>query len=327
MANKKIQFIIFTMLGKPIHISIPVKYFMYIALIIISGWISMLYFIQDNMRLGVEVSSIELQVEEKNEIILALIEKNEIQSAENLQLKNIIDAKNKIIHEKASDIEKQIEEINAIKEYIQEYTNQGLGGSSPLNTSNAISRSELKIRDRMSVFEATKDDTGTDNQNMDIYYETLQSSIEEFKHLVIEVEDRKDYLDRFPDFFPATGSITSPFGYRISPFDFQTTEFHYGIDIANSQGTQIFVAGKGKIVEVSYNHIYGKHVIVDHGYGFETLYAHLTTIYGNHGDYVEKGELIGTMGSTGLSTGPHLHFEIRIDDETVNPLNIKKYYD
>jgi murein DD-endopeptidase MepM/ murein hydrolase activator NlpD len=314
------------MTGKPINISIPIKYFGYISLIIVTGLFLTGYFMQNNISLRMEISRIEKKIEDKNIEIAQLMGENEIQLDENSKLKRTIEDKNKIIYEKTQDIDKKLQELNDFKEYIIEYTNMGVGGSSQIYASRSTADSNTNIRKLINPYDEI-DEYEIGEEQINTYIGELEDSIEEFKVLTEKVEDRKDYIDSFPDLFPASGTVSSPYGYRVNPFDFKTKEFHSGIDIANSKGTQIFAAGKGRVVETSYNYLYGKYIIINHGYGFTTLYAHLTNIYCNDGDNVEKGELIGTMGSTGKATGPHLHFETRVGGKTVNPLNIKQYYE
>ncbi|MCL4424356.1 MAG: peptidoglycan DD-metalloendopeptidase family protein [Firmicutes bacterium] len=115
--------------------------------------------------------------------------------------------------------------------------------------------------------------------------------------------------------WPTVGQITSGFGWRPG-------EFHYGVDIAAPTGTPILAADSGTVVRAEWYAGYGKMIVIDHGGGkVKTVYGHLSVILVDVGDTVEKGELIGKVGNTGRSTGPHLHFEIRIDGNPVNPLN------
>jgi len=122
---------------------------------------------------------------------------------------------------------------------------------------------------------------------------------------------------------PINGSITSGFGYRTDPFTGET-KFHGGIDIAAAAGTPI-VAADGGIVTVangvdSWGGGYGFYVMIDHGNGYETLYGHCSSICVTYGQVVQKGEVIAYVGSTGNSTGNHLHFEIRIGGQKQDPL-------
>lgn len=115
-----------------------------------------------------------------------------------------------------------------------------------------------------------------------------------------------------------SGVITSGYGYRKDPFT-NKTAFHSGLDIAASKGTPIKSALSG-VVELSQKNggDYGNYVIINHG-AFKTLYAHCEKLVVNKGDFVSAGDIIATVGSTGRSTGPHLHFEIRIGNEKIDP--------
>lgn len=112
--------------------------------------------------------------------------------------------------------------------------------------------------------------------------------------------------------------ITSRFGMRIHPVTGEK-KMHNGIDLASGKGTPIMSSQGGKVIISQYSSSYGNYVVVDHGNGLSTLYAHLDKRYVSVGDSVKCGQEIGTMGSTGMSTGPHLHFEVRVNGEKVNP--------
>jgi murein DD-endopeptidase MepM/ murein hydrolase activator NlpD len=118
--------------------------------------------------------------------------------------------------------------------------------------------------------------------------------------------------------WPVSGTITSKFGYRTI---FGSTTFHSGIDIANSYGTKIKASDGGTVTYVGTNGTYGKLIIISHGNGKQTYYAHLSSYLVSKGDKVYQGQVIAKMGQTGRATGVHLHFEIRINGKAVNPLS------
>jgi len=119
--------------------------------------------------------------------------------------------------------------------------------------------------------------------------------------------------------WPCGGSITSPFGYRDDPMAPGSTRFHSGVDIGASTGTPIAAAGNGVVISAGSNGGYGNCVIVDLGNGVSALYAHMSAIYVSQGESISSGQTVGAVGSTGNSTGAHLHFEMRVYGSAVDP--------
>jgi murein DD-endopeptidase MepM/ murein hydrolase activator NlpD len=119
--------------------------------------------------------------------------------------------------------------------------------------------------------------------------------------------------------FPVSGPITSPFGYRIHPV-MGTTRFHSGLDFGVDQGTAIKAADNGVVIVAEWYGGYGNCLIIDHGNSLTTLYGHCSQLYVKQGDGVRKGQAVAAVGSTGMSTGPHLHFEVRQAGTPVDPL-------
>lgn len=118
---------------------------------------------------------------------------------------------------------------------------------------------------------------------------------------------------------PVAGRLTSPFGYRVHPI-LRVRKMHTGVDLSAPSGTPIVAAGDGKVIYVGWRGGYGNTVIIDHGGGRTTLYAHMSGFVCAAGQVVQRGQQIGRVGSTGLSTGPHLHWEVRVNGQPVNPL-------
>jgi murein DD-endopeptidase MepM/ murein hydrolase activator NlpD len=125
---------------------------------------------------------------------------------------------------------------------------------------------------------------------------------------------------RVPSIWPVVGETTDGFGGRRDPFGGYSTEFHAGQDIRAERGTPVVVAANGTVVFAGWKNGYGQMIEVDHGGGLTTRYAHLSKIEVAVGTQTARGQLVGRVGSTGRSTGPHLHYEVRIDGESVNPL-------
>lgn len=115
--------------------------------------------------------------------------------------------------------------------------------------------------------------------------------------------------------------IASGFGYRIHPI-YKIKHLHTGLDFSAPKGTEIYATGDGIVKEVkSLNNGYGKHVVIDHGYGYETLYGHMSGFNVRAGQHVKRGEVIGFVGSTGTSTAPHVHYEVIKSGSKINPIN------
>lgn len=129
-----------------------------------------------------------------------------------------------------------------------------------------------------------------------------------------------------PSIYPTFGVITDGFGLRMHPI-LERIEFHHGIDIANNTGTAIYATAAGVVKKVAYENGYGKFIRIDHENGYETIYAHLYRQNVRVGDRVNKGQIIGLMGNTGLSTGPHVHYEVLAGGQRVNPAEYLNFID
>jgi murein DD-endopeptidase MepM/ murein hydrolase activator NlpD len=125
--------------------------------------------------------------------------------------------------------------------------------------------------------------------------------------------------------WPVSGYITSPYGYRIYPFgDDGGRQFHTGIDIGAPMGTPVRAAMSGRVSSAGWDNVLGNHVVISHHAGYRTLYGHLSVIRVKTGAYVGTGERIGDVGSTGVSTGPHVHFTVYKNGVTTNPRSLLK---
>jgi murein DD-endopeptidase MepM/ murein hydrolase activator NlpD len=138
--------------------------------------------------------------------------------------------------------------------------------------------------------------------------------------LVAHLEENSARLLQTPSIAPTRGWMTSGFGYRTSPFT-GNREFHRGIDIAGRAGTPVVATADGVVQFAGARRAFGKSVTLRHGYGVETKYGHLEQVLVNEGDKVKRGQKIGLMGSTGRSTGPHVHYQLEVNRKPVNPQN------
>jgi len=155
----------------------------------------------------------------------------------------------------------------------------------------------------------------------DTFLSLFEVAEPDINEVMVELEDLRALEEALPSRWPASGQFTSGFGFRPSPFGRQKLRFHSGVDIAAKRGTPIHAPAPGRVSDVSYNQGYGRVLEIDHGFGISTLYAHCTSIRVREGDEIQEGDFVATIGTTGRSTGPHLHFEVRIDGHPVDPLD------
>ena len=147
----------------------------------------------------------------------------------------------------------------------------------------------------------------------------LESQI--LKDLSAAAQEKADQWASTPSIWPVRGALTSKFGPRVSPITGKRA-LHAGIDIGSPAGTEIRSPASGKVVVAAYDGRMGKFIRIDHGYGIETTYGHLSKIHVKYGDKVHRGDLIGLVGSTGkFSTGPHLHYQVAVNDTVVDPIH------
>ena len=139
-----------------------------------------------------------------------------------------------------------------------------------------------------------------------------------FEDLVRRLHGLRERLAATPSIWPADGRVTSAFGWRVSPFTGRR-QFHAGLDIAADPGTEILAAARGKVVFAGSKGALGRTVIVDHGHGFRTTYAHASVLHVERGDPVERGQRLAAVGSSGRSTGPHVHYAVSVQGRNVDP--------
>ncbi len=157
--------------------------------------------------------------------------------------------------------------------------------------------------------------------NMNAQYNVQQKS---YDQLIKLAKNKSEMLACIPAIQPIPNKnlkrIASGFGYRVDPI-YKTRKMHKGLDFTAPRGTKVYATGNGVVHKVKRARWgYGTHIIINHGYGFTTLYAHLSRTNVRPGQKVTRGQLIGLVGSTGKSTGPHLHYEVRKNKVPVNPV-------
>ena len=186
----------------------------------------------------------------------------------------------------------------------------GLGGVNRYKSLEGYNNSEL-------VIEASK---RIDQLEKQLYVQS--KSFDEVYELAMQKEKM---LASIPAIQPVSNKelkrMASGYGNRIHPI-YKTKKFHAGMDFTAPTGTEIYATGNGKIIEVKKSRRgWGNHIVIDHGYGYETVYAHLSRFNVRKGQYIKRGEIIGYVGNTGTSTAPHLHYEVHKNGKPVNPVN------
>ena len=148
--------------------------------------------------------------------------------------------------------------------------------------------------------------------------EGLQSRLHDVRYMV---ERRNALADATPSIWPAHGWLTSRMGSRQDPMT-GGEDYHAGLDIAGEKGQPIYATASGRIAQAGYQSGYGNMVVVDHGFGLETKYGHLSSFTVKPGQSVKRGDVIGRLGATGRATGYHLHYEVRANGRLLNPLQL-----
>lgn len=154
---------------------------------------------------------------------------------------------------------------------------------------------------------------------VDSIEDNAKTRLASFQEIAWYYANRREGLNSTPSIRPSMARISSGFGYRLDPFGQRTTKRHNGIDFAGKPDSPIFVTADGVVRHAGWVPSYGQAILVDHGFGYSTLYAHTTGLRVKAGDVVKRGDKIATMGSSGRSTGTHLHYEVWKDGQAVNP--------
>jgi murein DD-endopeptidase MepM/ murein hydrolase activator NlpD len=184
----------------------------------------------------------------------------------------------------------------------------GIGGENP-EPFNPL-EGELSFQDQTII--------SSMNKSMDRFKTEVTIQERSFQELVEYLEDQKSLLKSTPSIWPVKGWLTSTFGYRSSPFTGRR-ELHKGLDIATRSGTPIIAPADGLVVFAGREGGFGNMIIVDHGYGITTRFGHCSSLEAKLGQKVKRGDVIARIGSTGRSTGPHVHYEVAVNGVSVNP--------
>ncbi|MEH1798679.1 MAG: peptidoglycan DD-metalloendopeptidase family protein [Nostoc sp.] len=218
-----------------------------------------------------------------------------------------------LINKQKTEVEQQKNEIGLIREQL-------LAQKTDYQT-QAQSQSELIQRlnsDRLAL-EAAQNQLERESKNLEVL---IQQKVAEAEEAQGKTNSRTSIIIRGTGVmtYPSDAPTSSPFGWRMHPI-LGYRRFHAGLDFAASYGSNIRAADSGTVIFAGWYGGYGRAVIIDHGKGITTLYGHTSELYVTEGQTVERGQAIGAVGSTGFSTGPHLHFEVRRNGTPVDPTN------
>ncbi|HEX8042755.1 M23 family metallopeptidase [Candidatus Deferrimicrobium sp.] len=244
-----------------------------------------IYDIRDNISKLHELRALRERVSEQNLSLYHLDAKFEGLSAE---------------VERLRAMDNRIRSLVMANDSLRKNSSRGVGGAETPEVS-AANRLD-KLLDLK--FDRMKKELLVDVNDLDVLGETLDS--------------RRLLLESVPGGWPVRGILSSVFGVRISPFT-QTPVFHHGLDIVAQTGAPVLASASGVVVKSGYEAQYGNVVVVDHGAGYRSVYAHMSSSSVEEGAFVNRGEEVGKVGSTGRSTGPHLHYEVRVNGLPVNP--------
>ncbi len=207
-------------------------------------------------------------------------------------------------------------------EVLEEERNNLLALKSKLETQQTnLQEKKTAMAAQKTEVAAKKGEVDKDNAVLESQIDDLNKEADALIAQILSLQGTDGYVGGSM-IWPAEAStrITSPFGNRLHPI-LKKYKMHTGIDIGAAGGTNILAANAGVVIQAGYNSSYGYMVMIDHGGGIVTLYAHSSKLLVKKGDVVKRGQVIAKVGSTGMSTGNHLHFEVRKDGKYVNPLN------
>ncbi|MBP7808080.1 MAG: M23 family metallopeptidase [Bacteroidia bacterium] len=192
---------------------------------------------------------------------------------------------------------------------------------------NSIRQAGFGGSDRYSVFDNYENAEllKTTTERLDKITKELYIQSKSFDEVVNLAKNKEQLLSSIPAIMPINNKDLrrqpGGFGWRTHPI-YKTPEFHPGMDFAAEQGTPIYATGDGVVETADANaQGYGNHVVINHGFGYQTLYGHMSKMAVKVGKKIKRGELVGYVGSTGLSTAPHIHYEVIKNGEKVNPIN------
>ncbi|MDZ7263479.1 MAG: M23 family metallopeptidase [candidate division KSB1 bacterium] len=241
---------------------------------------------------------------------------------------------NQLLKTQLGEISKKLDNFSAQMDKFEEYDNDQrlIAGLDEIDKDSRYGGrggpETIPVNDELNILSGeTREQISDLNIRLDQLEERIRFAQESQQAINAKFEENDGLWNYIPTIIPVErGKITDKFGMRIDPFT-ERPKLHTGIDIAAPTGTPVYAAAYGVVTAVTFtyspNRDYGQHVIVDHGYNKETLYAHLSQINVKVGQKVKRWDVIGLVGETGRATGPHLHYEVRENGAPVNPV---KYF-
>lgn len=239
----------------------------------------------------------------------------------------ILAQQNKALRDNYKDLEDELRSVQQQMKELEKRDNdvyRAIFEANPIPDSARAKELETKMEiakvERIKDYQLVSSITNTLN-DLNSRIAAQKKSYDEVEELV---KNKEQLLSHTPAIQPVSNKdlnrIASGFGYRIDPV-YKTTKFHAGLDFSAPQGTPIYATADGTVTTAgSTGNGYGNHVVINHGYGYETLYGHMVRVKAQNGQQVKRGEVIGWVGSTGKSTGPHCHYEVHKNGEKIDPI-------
>ncbi len=239
----------------------------------------------------------------------------------------ILQQQNKVLSDKYEDLRDELKSVNNQMEELEKRDNnvyRAIFEANPIPDS-ARAR-ELENQKEIAAVENMKDNQLVNSiistlNNISSRVRAQQKSYDQIDGLV---KNKEQLLSHTPAIQPVNNKdlnrVASGYGYRIDPV-YKTVKFHAGLDFSAPQGTPIYATADGTVTTAgNKGNGFGNHVIIDHGYGYETLFGHMVRVKVHVGETVKRGQVIGWVGSTGKSTGPHCHYEVHKNGQTLDPI-------
>jgi len=298
--------------GRTLHFRLPLALVQTVAALMVAFWLVL-------MIGAVSYYDLQAGVAELEELRLV----NQQQKAE-IQ----------ILARSAATLEQNLAYLRELDYQVRE-----LADLTPEPAAASVAEADVSVKDRqteqftVAAFPGWAQGGGTDLTTVDTsalqdaasvrqHLDSMQSEIarreQSLEGLRVALAERQAYMAACPSIWPVRGIITSRFGWRRSPIGWGR-EYHKGLDIAGRYGIPIVATGEGRVTSAGWKGNYGRTVIIKHNYGFTTLYGHCSRLAVSVGQQVKKGQVIGYVGSTGRSTGPHVHYEVHVNGRPVDP--------